>query len=195
MAHKKLYSPAEAAKFLGVSPITIRNWARKGDLVSHNTAGGHRRFLYDDIKRFAHRHDMSLFLDSTEVLRILVVEDDRQFSTFIKEALQSLEPQPETEFAYEGFEAGRLLQRFQPNIVLLDLMLPGIDGFSICRRLRKDPETRTIRIIAMTGYDSPENVSRILDAGAEICLSKPFSMAELTNAITGSGNDIKQVFL
>jgi len=186
MARKKLIGPAEAAELLGVSPVTVRNWARKGELTSHSTAGGHRRFLYEDIEVFARRNGMTLFLNVSENLRVLVVEDDRQFSAFIAEALRTMEPPPETAFAYDGFEAGRLLQRSQPQLVLLDLMLPGMDGFEICRRLRQDPETRAIRIIAMTGFDSAENLARILDAGAELCLSKPFNMTELTDAINGT---------
>jgi excisionase family DNA binding protein len=187
MTEKTIYGPADVAKMLGVSPITIRKWARDGDLVSHSTAGGHRRFLYDDVRQFALRHDMKLFSESTEKRRILVVEDDAQFAEFVGEALQSLDPLADVVFAQDGFEAGRVLQRFEPDILLLDLMLPGIDGFSICRRLRRDPETRSIRIIAMTGYDSPENVTRILDAGAETCLSKPFSITELVAAVEGDG--------
>ena len=185
MYRKKFYSPAETARLLGVSPVTVRNWARKGDLVSHSTPGGHRRFLIEDIQSFARRNGMTLFQDQQDRQRILVVEDDRQFSAFIGEVLQSLAPTPMTLFAYDGFEAGRLLQSFQPHLVLLDLMLPGVDGISICRRLRKAPETRSIRIIAMTGYDSPVNVIKVLDAGADSCLSKPFSVLDLTTAING----------
>jgi excisionase family DNA binding protein len=183
---KKLYSPSEVAGLLGVSPITIRSWASKGDLVARSTAGGHRRFLYQDILDFANRKGMALSAGEDEKLRILVIEDDLQFAAFVKDALLSLEPPPELEFAHEGFEAGRQLQRIQPQVILLDLMLPGIDGFGICRQLRKDPETRFIRVVAMTGYDSPKTLSRILNAGADICLAKPFKVSELLNAVRGS---------
>ncbi len=180
---ENLLSSSETARLLGVTPVTIRNWANAGELVSHHTAGGHRRFLYQDIKNYASRKGMTLFQTPSDQLKILVVEDDPQFSDFIVEALQTVQPPPEVQSACDGFEAGRLLQGFQPQLVLLDLMLPGIDGFKICQGLREDPETNAIRIIAMTGYDSPENVRRILAAGAEACLAKPFSVDALLGAI------------
>jgi excisionase family DNA binding protein len=179
----------EVAELLRVSPVTVRNWARKGELPSHSTLGGHRRFLYDEVVSFARRKKVSLFERAADRLRILIVEDDRQFADFVNESLQSLQTQPDVKVAYEGFEAGRLVQGFRPHLVLLDLMLPGIDGFSICRRLRNDPETRFIRIIAMTGHDSPENVDRILRAGAESCLAKPFKRDELLAAL-GTGRTL-----
>lgn len=189
MTSNKLLTPAEAAARLGVSPVTIRNWAQKGDLVAHVTAGGHRRFTEAELRRFARSNNMTFFPLATETQRILVVEDDRQFAAFIKDALAMLDPPPVVEMAYDGFEAGRRLQGLQPDFVLLDLMLPGVDGFSICRRLRSDPETRAVRIIAMTGYDTPENVTRILDDGAEACLSKPFGVDQLLDAIAGTDRD------
>lgn len=183
MSSHRLLTPTQAADLLGVSPVTLRIWARKGELPAHATPGGHRRFDYADLLWFARRRGMTLSPPPTQSLRILVVEDDPQFASFITETLQSLDPPPVVETACEGFEAGRSLQRFQPHLILLDLMLPGLDGFAICQRLRHDPETRHMRVIAMTGYDTPENVSRILEAGAETCLSKPFRTSVLLEAI------------
>jgi len=67
------------------------------------------------------------------------------------------------------------VSEFNPHVVLLDLMMPGLNGFQVCKDLRASPSTKNIRVIAMTGYPSSENVAEILDAGAETCLSKPFS--------------------
>ena len=185
MSVDKLLSPAEAAARLGVAPVTLRKWAQKGALPAHTTVGRHRRFAEADLARFAQEHGMTLLTPACDERRILIVEDDRQLSMFISEALATLDPAPEVDVAYDGFEAGRKLQRWQPHLVLLDLMLPGIDGFAICRALKDDPSTRAIRIVAMTGYDSADNVRRILAAGAEICLSKPFSTRELLAALEG----------
>ncbi|NEV63395.1 response regulator [Thiorhodococcus minor] len=183
MVTKDLLTPSQAARLLGVSPVTVRIWARKGKLHAHTTPGGHRRFDALQLRDFARRNGMGLGGALRDRMRILVVEDDPQFAAFVNEALSTLEPTPEIDNAYEGFEAGRRLQRFQPDLVLLDLMLPGVDGFAICRRLRNDPETRHIRVIAMTGYNSPENRDLILEAGAETCLAKPFRTAELLAAV------------
>jgi len=68
---------------------------------------------------------------------------------------------------------------FSPDVVLLDLMMPGMDGFQVCERLKKDSATKNIRVIAMTGYPSAMNTEKILAAGAEICLPKPVDRAQL----------------
>jgi two-component system cell cycle response regulator len=58
-------------------------------------------------------------------------------------------------------------------------MMSELDGFEVCRRIKQDPATAPIRVIALTGHPSPENVQRITAAGAEICLAKPIDNAEL----------------
>jgi CheY-like chemotaxis protein len=76
--------------------------------------------------------------------------------------------------AYDGFEAGRLVQQFKPTVVLLDVMMPGIDGLEVCRSLKGDPQTQDIRVVAMTGFHTPELQKKMLAAGAQVLLSKPF---------------------
>jgi excisionase family DNA binding protein len=185
-------TPADAAALLGVSPVTIRNWARQGKLPAHITAGGHRRFDYQELQRFAHRNGMTLLHTQHGPLRILVVEDDRQFAAFVATVLQDLHPAPRIEHAYDGFEAGLKLDRFKPDLLLLDLMLPGVDGFSICQRVRADPELRSLRIVAITGYASADNLQRIFAAGANACLGKPFRKEQLLQAVDEQAEQAKQ---
>jgi excisionase family DNA binding protein len=183
MPKEKLLSPSEAAGLLGISPVTLSKWARKGAIQAHQTLGRHRRFTYTEIQRFAREQGMTLFDADDSPTRVLVVEDDPQLSTFLLEALTEDAVGVLAERAGDGFEAGRLIQKFRPQIVLLDIMLPGVDGFEVCRQLQADPETREIRVIAMTGYYSKENAQRILQSGAEACLQKPFSRAQLFDAL------------
>ena len=82
-------------------------------------------------------------------------------------------PEVSTLIALDGYEAGRLVQTFAPQVVLLDLMMPGLDGFEVCERIKQDPTTRNTRVLAMTGLYTPENEVKILGAGAEYCLAKP----------------------
>ena len=188
-----LLTPAKVATLLGVSPITVRKWAQKGLIEAHVTAGGHRRFYYDEVEQFARLKGMTLHLGDKKARQILVVEDDRQFAMFIAEVISDLDAKVEVLLAYDGFEAGRQIQKHHPEVVLMDLMLPGMDGFSVCERLKQDPETRAMRVIAMTGYYSRENVERILDLGAEACLQKPFSGEELINTLALNETDQKAV--
>lgn len=179
MDSKNYYTPNEVAQLFMVSPVTVRQWAQKGLLQASLTAGGHRRFLHHDLIRFAQERGLSLNWPDRAGARILIVEDDEQQAAYIYELLQGRPGIDAVEVAGSGFEAGHRLHVFKPTLVLLDLMMPGIDGFTVCRSLKADPETHNIRVVAITGYASPENVQHILDAGAEACLTKPLDTAHL----------------
>lgn len=176
---KPYLTPTEAATLLMVSPITVRQWAAKGLLKAELTLGGHRRFMWHEIERFARDNGLSLQRsDTDQISRLLVVDDDPQVARLLAETLDE-HAGLTIETALDGFEAGIKVQQFNPELVLIDLMMPGLDGFEICRRLKADPVTRGIRLIAMTGLPSPENTQRALAAGAERCFAKPFDTAEL----------------
>ena len=161
---------------LMVSPVTIRQWANKGWLKSQVTAGGHRRFSRRDVVGFARQRGIALNLSDSDDLRVLIVEDDVQVAAFLAEVLVERAHGVVTETAFDGFEAGQKTSSFNPHIILLDLMMPGINGFEVCRRLKSDPVTKMIEVTAMTGYCTAENVERILSAGARACLAKPLDI-------------------
>ncbi|MGE3772752.1 MAG: response regulator [Gammaproteobacteria bacterium] len=176
---KPYLTPTEVASMLMVSPITVRQWAAKGLLKAELTLGGHRRFMRHEIERFARDHGLNLQReDGDERLRLLIVDDDSQLVRMVTAALED-RADLAIETAVDGFDAGSKVQQFDPDVLLIDLMMPGLDGFEVCRRLKADPQTRDIRVIAMTGYASPENAARALEAGAEHCLAKPFDLRVL----------------
>ncbi len=180
---RKYMTPNEVAELLMVSPITVRQWAQKGWLKASTTVGGHRRFLLHDVEQFARERNLAFFSPKHAVPRILIVDDNRQLVNFLLELFANMDNPPQTEFAYNGFDAGRKVQSFKPDILLLDLMMPGLDGFEVCTQLKSDPACKTLRIIAMTGYPSEENIERIINAGAEKCLSKPLDVKLLRKTI------------
>lgn len=172
---KTFLTPKEAAARLMVAPVTIRAWAERGWLTAQVTAGGHRRYLVSDVETFAHSRGLAFSRPGRVAMRILVVDDDLQVISYLEEMLNGCTDPIEIEAAQDGFEAGFMINRFDPDIVLLDLMMPGMNGFEACRRIKADPATATIRVVAMTGYPSPENVQRIVEAGAEQCFAKPIN--------------------
>lgn len=168
--NKPYLTPSEAAKLLMVSPITVRAWAQKGLLPSETTPGGHRRFLRESVEQFAKQ---CRTVPQRNDCRILIVDDDNQVTGFLIEWLTGLDEPFIVGSATDGFEAGSKVHSFEPDIILLDLMMPKLDGFTVCRQIKADPDISDIRVIAMTGHPSPENEQRILEAGAEICIPKP----------------------
>lgn len=184
MSEEPLLTPNDVARLLLVSPVTVRQWAQKGLIESQATPGGHRRFSRQAVNAFAAERGVALVAESQqsrgpEQLRILIVEDDAQLRSFLVELFATREPPVSVEVAVSGFDAGSKVREFGPDIVLLDLMLPGIDGIQVCRQLKTDVSTCAIRIVAMTGYYSTENVNQILAAGAEACLRKPLDIARV----------------
>jgi excisionase family DNA binding protein len=176
---KDFLTPTEVASLFQVSPITVRQWAQKGLLKAQTTVGGHRRFARSVIHAFASSRGVAL-PDGKPVL--LIVDDNRSLNDYLA-ALFSVEVAGlEIHSAYDGFEAGRLVALHKPTVILLDVMMPGVDGIEVCRRLKSDPETAAIRVVAMTGYHSPEVEKKMLAAGAEILLRKPFASAEVLAA-------------
>ena len=167
-----LLTPREVAQQLGVSPVTVRHWALDGKLDFITTPGGHRRFLQQHIDHFVQAHGVNKASKKISKLCLLIVEDDKDLSSYLTDFIESLELPIDSAVANDGFEAGELVHEFNPDLVLLDLMMPTLDGFSVCQRIKQNPKTRHIRVIAMTGYPSHQNMERILEAGAETCLAK-----------------------
>ena len=174
---------AQAAKLLMVSSGSVRGWIGNGLLDAQLTPGGHRRILRRDLERFAHERGLALASDRSEHPRILIVEDDEQFAEYLRRLLTRLPEPVDVSVAHSGFEAGFLARDPTPDVILLDLMMPTLDGFEVCAMLKHDAKTRNIRIVAMTGHYSDENVSKIMTLGAAECLAKPFEVEGLLRAI------------
>jgi len=176
---KSYLTPNKVAELLMVSPTAVRQWAEKGELNALLTPGGHRRFLPGEVERFARSRGLTLNLGESEDLKILIVDDDEGVSSFLTDLLEDVDASVLAETASNGFSAGLKVRKLKPQIVLLDLMMPGLDGFQVCRLLKSDPATKSIRIIVMTGYASPENIESAILAGAEACISKPIDTDDL----------------
>jgi excisionase family DNA binding protein len=177
-------TPNEVARLLMVNPVTVRQWASRGLLRSMATPGGHRRFLLSDVEEFARSRGSAPRRNAEgRPERVLIVDDDRQISGLVADLIRARAPEVDLEVANDGFEAGAKVESFRPHALVLDLMMPGMDGFEVCRRLRARQTLDHIRIVAMTGAHTDENVSRILEAGANACLGKPFDSDELLAAL------------
>ena len=113
--------------------------------------------------------------DSTH---ILVVEDDLDIALLIRHAFQR-EGQPRGEMAATGQAALRAVEVDPPDIIILDINLPDVDGFEVCRRIRSRAERGNIPIIAVTARHSEADRVQALDLGADDYVTKPFGLKEL----------------
>jgi len=181
---KKYLTPAEVAEILMVSPVTLRQWSQKGMLTFKTTAGGHRRYVAADVENFKNKYGVENSAIQGSPLRVLIVDDDDALREMLSITISNSIDDCEVDTASDGFTAGDKIHTFAPDIVLLDLMMPGIKGLEVCKAIKGNDKTRHIRVIAMTGYSTEQNINEILGAGAERCLTKPFGREELVSAIT-----------
>jgi CheY-like chemotaxis protein len=187
---------SEIAKKAGVLPSKIRYYTDQGLLeISGQTQGGHR--LYDEHqtmrvlrkieflsnKGFSIEEIKQEMLKSAGKKKILVIDDEPEVGQLIKDVIESELPEAETRIAYDGFAAGRLVTEYMPDLIILDLMLPGVNGFEVSREIRKLPHMGNTRILAITGYDSPENRQKIMESGANDYMAKPMDINVLKEKI------------
>ncbi len=180
MGRRKEYlTSRQIADLLMVSTESIRLWANNGELVATQTPGGHRRFLYHDVESFARSKNIDINIVRRDKIKILIVDDDALFCDLLKTVITMDSDKFMIEISHDGFDAGTQLRSFFPDIVLLDLNMPGLNGLQVCQRIKDDFKDQKIRVIAITGHRTLENERMILEAGAEVCLEKPISNSTL----------------
>jgi len=184
MKKSKTYlMPAEVAEMLAVSVVTVRSLAETGQLDSFTTAGGHRRFKEKDVEQYALKNGLVLNRPTRTSYRVLIVDDDEPFGRMLEKLVGSMPYGIETDVAHNGFQAGFKAKRMVPDLILLDIMMPGVSGIEVTTALKEEPETNHIRIIGMTGGATADTELKMISKGAEKVLRKPFDIRELVNAI------------
>jgi excisionase family DNA binding protein len=180
----KMLSTFQIAKLLHVDPGSVANWVDQDLLAAHRTPGGHRRVSREDLVQFLREHKMPVppELDSGPT-RILVVDDEPAITQLIARVITAAHPNFEITQAHDGFSAGTLMATLKPDVVVLDLRMPGMDGYEVCSLIKGKEATKHAQVLAMTAYPSPENQQRILACGAKVCMSKPLDMDALLEEI------------
>ncbi|OGR90176.1 MAG: hypothetical protein A2992_01465 [Elusimicrobia bacterium RIFCSPLOWO2_01_FULL_59_12] len=115
-------------------------------------------------------------------MKVLVVEDDRSIQMVLELVLTRM-AKCEVALASDGDQGLALIRQFKPDVVLLDLMLPEIDGFEVCKRSKEDASTRHIPIIFLTAQPQPAAIARAMSLGAAAYLIKPFDPATIISQI------------
>ncbi|MEM9458274.1 MAG: response regulator [Myxococcota bacterium] len=186
---KDTYSTHDVAKICCVTPTTVIRWIEDGLIPAFKTVGGHRRVRREDLEKVCRERNIPFNVPTgTEVGRILVVDDEPVVLDLVRDVVKELDHKFEVEVAKDAFDAGRLVVSFRPQLIFLDLMMPGVDGFEVCTRLKKDAATTNTEVIAITGYYTEANMDRILSAGAAACLKKPLDVTEVRAQVTDAFN-------
>jgi excisionase family DNA binding protein len=180
---KDLFTTGEAAEICRVSQQTIIRCFDSGRLKGFRVPGSKfRRIPRQNLIKFM--RDNSIPLDNLDSGRkkVLVVDDDAEIVELISDIL-TRDGRFEIKTASSGYEAGMTTQMFRPDLILLDYMLPDVNGNVVCQTIRGNPEFENTRIIIVSGVIKQDEIDQLLRSGASDFVRKPFTISELTEKI------------
>lgn len=176
---------AQASEYCRVSSKTIINWVESGYIEAYKTVGGHRRIKKVNLEAFMERQGIPIPKDKTngERKRILVVDDDPIIVETIVLALEEDEADYEVISASDGFEAGIQVSHFKPHLLILDIMMPDIKGYEVCKMVKSSPDTKDTKIVVLSAYLDEEKFNQMKQHGADVCFSKPLPLPQLKEEV------------
>ncbi len=169
----------QAAKICRVDRRTLLRWLDRGLLKGHRPAGGRYRVLPSDLRQFMKAHAMPIPASLLETPRIAIVDDDQAIVRALSRLVTQQVPGAEVQTAANGFAAGMLVASFAPHVLLLDIVMPGMDGIEVCRALHAEPARADTAIIVISGNLTADNVAELGRLGVTRCLRKPCDPEQL----------------
>jgi len=176
---KAVYTTGEAADICKLSQQTIIRCFDSGQLQGFRVPGSKfRRIPHDSLVKFMKDNNIPLDEIESGKTRVLVVDDDPEIIELFADALKT-DGRFDVATAQTGYDAGVLTQQFRPSIVILDYMLPDINGNVVCRTIRENPNLCHIKILIISGVVNPSEVDRLMQAGADDFIKKPFNIEKV----------------
>ena len=195
----QLFTTHDISRLLQVDPSTVSKWIDKGILMAFRTPGGHRRVRSSDLRTFLIAHQMPVPEElGSGVIRLLVVDDEKPVLDGLKRAFKPFGNQVDVTTTTSGVEALLLVSEQKPHGMLVDLNMPDLDGFEVCRRIRVRKQLEAVKLITMTARHSQELVEQSIKAGAVACLPKPIDVQQVMDlfrlplALSTNGAPVKR---
>jgi excisionase family DNA binding protein len=188
---KQSFSTSEVAKYCHVTPDTIRKWAEAGRIHVFKTPGGHRRIRHEDLIQFLRENKIPVHADLREAgTKVLVADAEKSVVSVIQRFLERSQNAFQVAVAMDGFEAGQQIAMFRPDVLFMDLRMPGFNGANICGRIKSNPDYASTQIIALVDSEDPEVTESAVENGASLCLRKPFTPDDLRRALAKVGVEV-----
>lgn len=182
---KDLLTTGEAAEICNVSQQTIIRCFDSGRLDGFRIPGSKfRRIPRESLLKFMRDNNMPLGNIETGKKKILVVDDDAEIVELMVDVLVR-DGRFDIKTASSGYEAGIVTEQFRPDLIILDYMLPDVNGNIVCRTIRSNSEFANTKIIIVSGVVNQSEIEDLLDSGAQDFVRKPFNIAELVDKIAG----------
>ena len=176
---KTVFTTGEAAKICKVSQQTIIRCFDSGQLKGFRVPGSRFRRIPRD-QLFAFMKDNGIPTDALESgkRKVLIVDDDEELVELLVDVFDR-DGRFDIKTANNGFDAGMLVKEFRPDLVVLDVMLPDINGKEVCQRVRSDSSLDDVQIICISGMVEAEKVADLKLSGANDFIQKPFAVEKL----------------
>lgn len=186
MARRNSLSTGDIARHCQVTPATVVNWIKAGKLKVYSTPGGQYRMEVKAFVDFLNENKFPVPEELAPALerRILVIDDDEDILELATEALGEYLPNATIETSSDGYDGLLKIGAFKPHAIVLDLMMPRVDGAEVCRRLRGNADTKNIFIIAVSGLSADnELVRKVKRIGVDEFFTKPLKYEEVAKAL------------
>src|SRR5262249_51593815 len=182
---KTVFTTGEAAKICKVSQQTIIRCFDNGQLKSFRVPGSRfRRIPREALYRFMKDNGIPTDALESGKRKVLLVDDDTELVELMTKVLEE-DGRFEVRVAGNGFDAGMMVKEYQPDLIVLDVMLPDINGKEVCQRVRADPALEDVRILCISGMIEDDKIQELKLSGADDFLHKPFDIEELIDRMCG----------
>ncbi|MBP3558098.1 MAG: response regulator [Thermoguttaceae bacterium] len=183
MGIKTVFTTGEAAKICKVSQQTIIRCFDSGGLKGFRVPGSRfRRIPREHLYAFMKENNIPTDALESGKRKVLVVDDDRDLVELLVDVLER-DGRFETRAVNNGFEAGMMVKEYRPDLIILDVMLPDINGKDVCVRVRNDKSLEAVKIICVSGMVEEDKIEELHRAGANEFLAKPFETERLIERI------------
>jgi excisionase family DNA binding protein len=182
MTAKTSFTTGDVARYCGVNFRTVSRWVKRGELKAHELPGrGDKRIEVQDLLAFLQKNHFPLPEGlAAYAKRALIVDDDPLMAQAIQRVLKKVGFS--TQIARDGFEAGALMGTFMPALMILDLRMPGLNGFQVLQNIRESERFHNIKVLVVSAL-THDALDRALACGADDVLEKPFSNEELLERV------------
>ncbi len=180
---KTVFTTGEAAKICKVSQQTIIRCFDNGSLKGFRVPGSRFRRIPRD-QLFSFMRDNGIPTDALEngKKKLLIVDDEQDLVELMSDAF-GRDGRFDIRTANNGFDAGMQVKEFRPDMVVLDVMLPDINGKEVCQRVRSDKTLDSVKIICISGMIEAEKVGDLRASGADDFMQKPFTVDRLIERV------------
>ena len=176
---KTVFTTGEAAKICKVSQQTIIRCFDNGQLKGFRVPGSRfRRIPREALYRFMKDNGIPTDALESGKRKVLLVDDDVELVELMTKVLEE-DGRFEVRVANNGFDAGMMVKEYHPDLIVLDVMLPDINGKEVCHRVRADPALEDVRILCISGMIEDDKIQELKLSGADDFLHKPFDIEEL----------------